>query len=304
MENVGHCLTVLVVACCVVAYMTYAEECPAGKQKRGDICCKHVICKKNEDYRLCNHTHQEDSCIPCPPNTINQDTIDTSHLYYNEKQQPNICKEPQEICVKTKCPEEAKIVNHTECLRTGNVTCECDFNRGFCGKDPKTCKKWTGNVAELKKGIELSDDCEPRKCKLGLFKDKDGYGKCREHRECSNGEIIIANGTATTDTQCGFPNAFQSTTESTNISDVNSTDRNSSTPNVPSNRGNAGLVWIVIGVILGIIAIVIPVIIYICWHRKQRGRDNHRNGFPANSGVLGQNGQEMVTMIPNGGPAA
>lgn len=55
---------------------------------------------------------------------------------------------------------------------------------------------------------------------------------------CSNGEIIIANGTATTDTQCGFPNAFQSTTESTNISDVNSTDRNSSTPNVPSNRGN------------------------------------------------------------------
>lgn len=252
MENVGHCLTVLVVACCVVAYMTYAEECPAGKQKRGDICCKHVICKKNEDYRLCNHTHQEDSCIPCPPNTINQDTIDTSHLYYYEKQQPNICKEPQEICVKTKCPEEG----------------------------------------------------EPRKCKLGLFKDKDGYGKCREHRECSNGEIIIANGTATTDTQCGFPNAFQSTTESTNISDVNSTDRNSSTPNVPSNRGNAGLVWIVIGVILGIIAIVIPVIIYICWHRKQRGRDNHRNGFPANSGVLGQNGQEMVTMIPNGGPAA
>lgn len=200
-------------------------------------------------------------------------------------------------------------VNPRATLRTGNVTCECDFNRGFCGKDPKTCKKWTGNVAELKKGIELSDDCEPRKCKLGLFKDKDGYGKCREHRECSNGEIIIANGTATTDTQCGFPNAFQSTTESTNISDVNSTDRNSSTPNVPSNRGNAGLVWIVIGVILGIIVIiVIVIIIYICWCRKQRGRDNHRNGFSANSGDLGQNEQKMSdmreTMIPNGGHAA
>lgn len=266
----GHRLMFSVVVLCVSAYLTYAEECLAGMQKRGDICCKPVTCKKNEDYRLCNHTHREDSCVPCPSNTFNQHSFDTSHQYYYEKQ-PNICKNHEEICVKTACPEEAKIVNHTECLRTGNVTCECDLSREFCGKDPITCEKWTGNVKELKKGIELTLDCEPMKCKPGLFKDVEGNEKCLEHRECSNGEIIIFNGTSTMNTQCGLPNAFES---------------------------SAGHVWIrVIGVILGF-AVLIGIVIVIFW--KQRGRDNHRN---ANSGDLGQNVQDMTereTMMPNG----
>lgn len=51
-------------------------------------------------------------------------------------------------------------MNYIECLRIGNVICECDFNRGFCGKDFKICKKWIGNVVELKKGIEFLDDCK------------------------------------------------------------------------------------------------------------------------------------------------
>lgn len=62
----------------------------------------------DEDYRLCNHTHQEDSCVPCPSNTFNQHSIDTSHQFYYEKQQPNICKNHEEICVKTACPEEGE----------------------------------------------------------------------------------------------------------------------------------------------------------------------------------------------------
>lgn len=94
------------IALYAVANAQPEEECPAGRQKRGGICCKTVICSPNEDYRLCNDTHREDTCIPCPPNTFNHHSIDTSQEYYHGQHQ-NVCKKAStEICVKTACFEE------------------------------------------------------------------------------------------------------------------------------------------------------------------------------------------------------
>lgn len=47
-----------------------------------------------------------------------------------------------------------------ECLKTGNATCECNLNKGFCGEDPKTCEKWKGNVTDLTKGVGLTQSCK------------------------------------------------------------------------------------------------------------------------------------------------
>lgn len=301
-------MMLFMIALYAVANAQPEEECPSDMQKRGSICCETKICGLNKDYQLCNDTYRKDTCIPCPPNTFNQYNIDTSEKYYNGQHQ-NVCKKATEICVKTACLEEATIVNFDECLRTGKVTCECALSRGFCGEDPRTCRPWGGNVTELKKGMELTLNCQLKECNDGNFKDKEGYGKCYKHRECSNGEMIISNGTSTMDTQCSSSNGTQSTTTNTDISNVNSTVGNSSTPISPNNKGTAGHDWIAIGVpvILGILVLIV-IIIIICRCRKQKGRDNHRNGFPANSDDLGQNEQEMSdkmkTMIPNGGHVA
>lgn len=231
MKNMGHRLMFSVVVLCVSAYLTYAEECLAGMQKRGDICCKPVTCKKNEDYRLCNHTHREDSCVPCPSNTFNQHSIDTSHQFYYEKQQPNICKNHEEICVKTACPEEDKDYRLCNEINRRDRCIPCP---------PNTTNQDiidTGLLDEQIPGICRKIDCNPEvrcppggmveKCKPGYFKDSEGYGPCSKHRECLNGEIITFNGTSTMDTQCSTPNATQSTTQSTTTSDVNSTAGNS-----------------------------------------------------------------------------
>lgn len=302
-------MMLLMTALYAVANAQPKEEYPSDMQKRGSISCKTKICGLNEDYRLCNDTYREDMCIPCPPNTFNLYNINRSQEYYgNHGQHQNVCKKATEICVNTTCLEEATI-NLDECLRTGKVTCECDRSRGFCGEDPRTCRPWRGNVTELKKGIELTPNCQLKKCNDGNFKDKEGYGKCHKHRECSNGEMIISNGTRTMNTQCSTSNGTQSKTTNTDVSNVNSTVGNSSTPISPNDKGNTVHVSIVIGVILGIIVFIAIIvrIIYICWHRKQRGRDNHRNGFSANSGDLRQN-EEMSEMremmIPNGSHAA
>lgn len=110
---------------------------------RGDICCKPVTCEINEDYRLCNDTHKEDSCIPCPPNTVNQNIINTSSV---EEQLPGICKK-----INCNCLPEAIISNPDECLKTGIAKCECNLTGGYCGEDPITCRK--KNVTE---GVELT----------------------------------------------------------------------------------------------------------------------------------------------------
>lgn len=50
--------------------------------------------------------------------------------------------------------------------------------------------------------------------------------------------MIISNGTSTMDTQCSSSSGTQSTTTNTDISNVNSTAGNSSTPISPNNKGN------------------------------------------------------------------
>lgn len=296
-------MMLFIIALCAVANAQQPEEeCPSGMQKRGSVCCKTVKCGLNEDYRLCNDTHTEDACIPCTPNTFNHYGLDTSLEYYHGQHQ-NVCKKATEICVKTACLAEATIVNFDECLRNGIVTCECDLSRGFCGEDPRTCRTWGGNKTEIKKGMELTLNCKLKKCSDGNFKDIEGYGKCHKHRECSN-EEIISNGTSTMNTQCNTSNATQGMTKGTDISDVNSTVGNSSTPISPNNKDTAGHDWIVVLVFFGtaVLMVIVIVIVCICRRRKQRGtgRDNHGN---ANSGDLGQNEQEMTereTMMPNG----
>lgn len=50
----------------------------------------------DEDYQLCNDTHTEDRCTPCPPNTTNQDIINTSSV---DEQLPGICKKIECYCL-------------------------------------------------------------------------------------------------------------------------------------------------------------------------------------------------------------
>lgn len=68
----------------------------------------------------------------------------------------------------------ARIVNLDDCLSTGYVACECDLSRGYCGEDPKTCRKWDGNETEIKKGMEITLNC---KCLFGL----NIFKLCQEH---------------------------------------------------------------------------------------------------------------------------
>lgn len=200
MASIVMFFVVTLVSLCIAAAMTHAEECSAGIIKRGDICCKPKICEINEDYRLCNNTHREDRCIPCPPNTTNQDIINTSRVY---EQIPGICKEIECFCL-----PEARIKNLDECLmKTEKAICECNHDKGFCGEDPKTCEICDGNMTDP------NYDSLAGKCKPGYFKDTKGNGPCSKHRNCSEGEIIIFNGNSTMDRQCGPSTETQTTTE-------------------------------------------------------------------------------------------
>lgn len=275
------------IALYAVANAQPEEECPAGMKKRESFCCKTVICSLNEDYRLCNEIYKEDRCIPCPPNTTNQDIIDTGLL---DEQIPGICRK-MDCNPTTRCPPEATITNLDECLKTGNATCECKLNKGFCGEDPKTCENWKGNVTDLTKGVGLTQSCQAEKCKPGYYKDIEGYGPCLKHRDCSEEEMIIFNGNSTMDRQCGPSNETRTTTptESTKMFDANSTVENSSTPTFPSNDSTRDSDQIVIGVVVGILILVIIVLVAIYRHR--RGRNNADPGDEEQNRSLSPNGQ-------------
>lgn len=146
------CAMLFVVTLFVAASMTNAEECPAGMKKREEICCKTVICEINQYYQLCNKTHREDTCEPCPANKTNQDIINTSQI---DVQIQGICQKI-DCNPKTRCPPEARLTNPDECSKTGIAICECDLYKGFCDKYPETCQKWGGNETDLTKGVGLT----------------------------------------------------------------------------------------------------------------------------------------------------
>lgn len=294
---VHSCVMLFVVTLCVAASMKNAEECPADMKKRGEICCKPVTCEINEDYQLCNDTHREDKCIRCPPNTTNQDIINTSHL---DVQILGICQKI-DCNPETRCPPGARITNPDECSETGIAICECDLYKGFCDKDPGTCQIWGGNVTDLTEGVGLTQRCLAEKCKPGYFKDHDGYGPCLKHRDCSEGEMIIFNGNSTMDRQCGPLTEIQTKTptESTKMFDANSTVENSSTPTSPSNDGTTDPDQIIIGVVVGCIILIVVIIVFVVIYRHRRGRNNANPGDEEQNRGLSPNGQEAEPPLQN-----
>lgn len=279
----------LVSLCMVAASMTNALVCSAGMIKRGNICCKPKICEINQYYRLCNNTYREDSCIGCPPNTTNQDIINTSLLY---EQIPGICKDITGNC---NCLPEARLTNLHDCLRTGNATCECNLDIGFCSEDPKTCRKWEGNVTDLATGVGLTQSCQVENCKPGYYKDKVGYGQCLKHKECSLEEEIIFKGNSTMNRQCGPLTQTTTPTKSTKIFDANSTS--------PSSDGTADTdkIPVIIGSVVGcIILIVVIFVVVAIIYRRRRGRNNANPGDEEQNRGLAPNGQRMEPQLPNG----
>lgn len=174
------------------------------------------------------------------------------------------------------------------CKKTGDPYCVCNLNNGYCGEDPITCQQWPGKKEDIGKGEGLTQSCKVEVCKPGFYKDKEGYGGCLKHRECSLEEEIIFKGNSTMNRQCGPLTQTTTPTKSTKIFGANNTS--------PSSDGTADtdkipvIISSVVGCIIVIVVIIVSVaIIYQC----RRGRHH------ANPGDEGQN-YRYLSLIDRG----